>query len=189
MSTPLRELVVRIERKEVRSAIAIRWSPRRWRTRSSTGRPYTFPRRCAPRGASQPRDHRCVEGFRSKARDLAALDPDAIARVRGEATPDPRDLDELHDLLISMVVTRPVAAWSEWFASLVERGRALTVTHDFQAFWCAAERLPGVERLWPGVALEPSSFALPPWAGGSGAGTGRHCHTRYSAGTSRSVAR
>ena len=31
--------------------------------------------------------------------DLGTLDPDAIARVREEARPDPRDVDELHDAL------------------------------------------------------------------------------------------
>jgi ATP-dependent Lhr-like helicase len=32
--------------------------------------------------------------------DLGALDPSAIARVRAEAAPDPRDADELHDALM-----------------------------------------------------------------------------------------
>jgi ATP-dependent Lhr-like helicase len=33
--------------------------------------------------------------------DLGALDEDAIARVREEAAPDPRDADELHDALLT----------------------------------------------------------------------------------------
>ena len=33
--------------------------------------------------------------------DYGALDPDAIARVRDEARPDPRDRDELHDALLT----------------------------------------------------------------------------------------
>jgi len=32
---------------------------------------------------------------------LGVLDPDAIARVREEARPDPRDADELHDALLT----------------------------------------------------------------------------------------
>ena len=34
------------------------------------------------------------------AQDLGALDPSAIARVRDEERPDPRDADELHDALV-----------------------------------------------------------------------------------------
>src|SRR5437764_118686 len=37
----------------------------------------------------------------SSSSDLGALDPAAIARVRDEARPDPRDADELHDALLS----------------------------------------------------------------------------------------
>jgi ATP-dependent Lhr-like helicase len=38
---------------------------------------------------------------RTTANDLGALDPSAIARVREEARPDPRDADELHDALLT----------------------------------------------------------------------------------------
>src|SRR5207247_6222181 len=37
----------------------------------------------------------------SRAGDLGALDASAIARVRDEARPDPRDADELHDVLLT----------------------------------------------------------------------------------------
>ena len=40
----------------------------------------------------------------------ACLDPDAIARVRDEARPDPRDAEELHDTLLELVVLRPETA-------------------------------------------------------------------------------
>ena len=37
----------------------------------------------------------------ASAGDLGALDADAIARVREEERPDPRDADELHDALLT----------------------------------------------------------------------------------------
>ncbi|HVC04812.1 MAG TPA: DEAD/DEAH box helicase [Candidatus Acidoferrales bacterium] len=156
----LRELVVRIERKEVEISYRDTVEPSPLAHEIVNGRPYTF-LDDAPLEERRSRAITLRRGLPVEARDLAALDPDAIARVRGEAAPEPRDVDELHDLLVSLVVTHPVPAWSEWFATLVERGRALTVVHDGQAFWCAAERLPGVERLWPDAAPEPSTFVLP----------------------------
>src|SRR2546422_6821730 len=52
--------------------------------------------------------------FRSpvEPRELGRLDPDAIERVRSEATPEVRDADELHDLLLSLVVMPPRQGWA-----------------------------------------------------------------------------
>src|SRR6185437_16850548 len=66
------------------------------------------------------------------------LDPDAIARVRSEARPEPRDADELHDLLLTAYLLRPVAAWAALFCELAAAGRAAAVRGG--AFWCATER-------------------------------------------------
>ena len=49
-------------------------------------------------------------GLPETARDLGRLDPDAIARVREEARPDCRNAEELHDLLLELVVLRPEPA-------------------------------------------------------------------------------
>jgi ATP-dependent Lhr-like helicase len=156
----LRELVARIERKEVQISFRDTVEPSPLAHEIVNGRPYTF-LDDAPLEERRSRAITLRRGLPVEARDLAALDPDAIARVRGEAAPDPRDHDELHDLLISLVLMRPVERWTESFEQLVERGRALTVRHGDHAFWCAAERLPSVERLWTGAQRTPSSFSLP----------------------------
>ena len=74
---------------------------------------------------------------------------------------DPRDADELHDLLVALVVARAVPSWTGWFDELVSRGRALTVTAGGGAFWCAMERAAGVGVLWPSATLAPAPSALP----------------------------
>jgi ATP-dependent Lhr-like helicase len=84
------------------------------------------------------RNVRVSRGLPVQARDLARLDPDAIARVRSEVRPDPRDADELHDLLLTCYLMRPVAAWAALFAELTAAGRAAAVRGG--AFWCATER-------------------------------------------------
>jgi ATP-dependent Lhr-like helicase len=154
----LRELVVRIERKEVEISFRDTVEPSPLAHEIVNGRPYTF-LDDAPLEERRSRAITLRRGLPVEARDLAALDPDAIARVRGEASPDPRDHDELHDLLISLVVTRPVPSWGSWFDALVERGRALRIANGGDLFWCATERAAGVEALWPGATFAPPPAA------------------------------
>lgn len=66
----------------------------------------------------------------------AVLDAATIERVTAEAWPDPRDADELHDALLTLVKLAPVAAWQMWFDELAAAGRASVVG----AFWVATER-------------------------------------------------
>ncbi len=118
------------------------------------GRPYTF-LDDAPLEERRSRAVTLRRGLPVEARDLAALDPDAIARVREEAAPEVRDADELHDLLLSLVVCRPMPELAGMFEELVGRRRALAVAVRGCAdgLWCAAERLGEVALLFPG-ALE-----------------------------------
>ena len=58
--------------------------------------------------------------------DLSAigrLDPEAIAQVRAEVTPDPKTADDLHDLLLSLVVTPARGGWRPMFDELAARNR------------------------------------------------------------------
>jgi ATP-dependent helicase Lhr and Lhr-like helicase len=107
-----------------------------------TGRPYTFldgapleERRSRavpiPRGLA-PRPDLVVP-----ADELAPLDPSAVAAVLEQIEPDPRNPDELHDLLLSLVAARPVEAWGTHFDALVSAGRAATL----DGCWVATERL------------------------------------------------
>ena len=156
----LRELIVRIERKEVEISFRDTVEPSPLAHEIVNGRPYTF-LDDAPLEERRSRAITLRRGLPVEARDLAALDPDAIARVRGEAAPDPRDHDELHDLLVALLVAKPVASWNGWFDELVERGRALTVNNGGEVFWCAMERAAGVEALWPDATRAPLPMALP----------------------------
>lgn len=99
------------------------------------------------------------------AQDLGALDASAIERVKTEAWPEPRDKDELHDALVVtgfladheiLEPTRP------WLSELVEEGRAyrLQTTLRGPSLWVAAERIPGLELLYPDAAWQPD-LSLP----------------------------
>jgi ATP-dependent Lhr-like helicase len=95
-------------------------------------------------------------GLPVEARDLGRLDPDAIERVRDEVQPEPRDADELHDLLVTVAGLRPNAEWKASYDQLVEDRRAVTVlVRPGIELWSAVERRPAMEVLFPGVAIEP----------------------------------
>jgi hypothetical protein len=64
--------------------------------------------------------------------------------------PQPRDADELHDLLMTLFVMRPAASWQVWFAELASAGRAAEIRGPFGVLWCAAERRGVLAPLFPG---------------------------------------
>src|SRR5207302_687012 len=90
---------------------------------------------------------------------------DAIERVRDEATPDVRDADELHDVLLSLVATRPRPEWTENFEILARGGRAFLVHVPTDALWAATESRAQVEALFPGARFSPD-HPLPPGMAG-----------------------
>ena len=70
---------------------------------------------------------RIPRGLPVEARDLARLDRGAIERVADQVRPQPRDADELHDLLMTMFALRPQPAWRPWFEDLAAAGRAAEI--------------------------------------------------------------
>jgi ATP-dependent Lhr-like helicase len=120
------------------------------------GRPYTF-LDDAPLEERRTRAVTLRRGLPVEARELARLDPDAIRRVREEVRPAPRDPDELHDLLLSLVVAPPEMEWRYSFEKLVSAGRAAIASTGDRGLWVAIERRPAIEALWRGVRFSPDS--------------------------------
>jgi ATP-dependent Lhr-like helicase len=118
------------------------------------GRPYTF-LDDAPLEERRTRAITLRRGLPDDARDLGRLDADAIGRVREEARPEPRDAEELHDVLMTLVACRPVAAWTPWFEGLVREGRVATAAAEAGRLWFATERRKAVEALFPGAHITP----------------------------------
>jgi ATP-dependent helicase Lhr and Lhr-like helicase len=82
--------------------------------------------------------------------DLSAigrLDAEAIARVRAEVTPDPKSADDLHDLLLSLVVTPARGAWRPMFDELAARGRVQSHTDHGVERWWATESAADAQAL------------------------------------------
>jgi ATP-dependent Lhr-like helicase len=113
-----------------------------------TGRPFTFldgapleERRTravpVPRGLGALGAGGLPPGLPVDAAELAPLDDVAVAEVLDQLRPRPRHADELHDLLLSLVMCRPVTAWQGWFDELQRDGRASLAA----GAWVATERL------------------------------------------------
>ena len=115
-------------------------------------------------GEIQERRARAVSNRRTlnpdDVRNLATLDPTAIAQVVREAQPLIRNTDELHDVLLSRFFV-PVAEFNSlpgqrWFETLANDGRATAIElPNGQIAWVPAERLPAVRVLFPNSSASP----------------------------------
>ncbi|MCZ6463828.1 MAG: DEAD/DEAH box helicase, partial [Proteobacteria bacterium] len=152
----LTELMAAVETGRVRTRFVDTTEPSPLAHEILNGRPYTF-LDDAPLEERRTRAVVLRRGLPVEARELARLDPAAIERVRGEARCDPRDRDELHDALLSLVVVRPEDGWRAWFEELVAEGRACAVDGAEGALWCAVERRPAVEALLPSARFRPDA--------------------------------
>jgi ATP-dependent helicase Lhr and Lhr-like helicase len=95
--------------------------------------------------------------------DVGALDAAAIARVRDEVRPDPRDVDECHDALLTCGFLFEDEADVTWLAELAATRRATRIStpHTPRPIWVAAERLPEWLAVHPGTRLDPIIEAPP----------------------------
>ena len=92
---------------------------------------------------------------------LARLDPESIQRVREEAWPEARDLEELHDALVLMgFVTdqelQRESGWAAWAQELADIRRATRLTVGETSIWVAAERLAEVQAVLPNATTAPA---------------------------------
>lgn len=80
--------------------------------------------------------------------ELGALDPAAVARVRQEAWPDPRNAEEVHEALCWMgyVDGEEASSWLPWLEALTASGRAVRE----QNRWYATETNRDPKNLWKG---------------------------------------
>ena len=109
----------------------------------------------------------------ASAADLGQLDAAAIARVRDEVRPDPRDADELHDALVTagfltgeetlpidprlvaeLQASRRAGSWGVRLEA--DQVRLKPDATSIVVGWCAAERLPELRAVHPRLIVEPA---------------------------------
>src|ERR687894_263052 len=97
------------------------------------GAPFTYLDEDTEIGERRSRAVPLRRGLPVEARELGRLDPRAVERVRAEATPDVRNPDQLHDVLVSLVAARPRREWAGQFELLASAGRSFEVHRLDQA--------------------------------------------------------
>ena len=93
----------------------------------------------------------------NSASELGRLDPEAIAKVRAEAWPEPVSADEVHDALLGLgfVGAEEAAGWTNWLEDLAKQRRVVRLRDKAGDVWIAAERLSLWRALWPLARREP----------------------------------
>jgi ATP-dependent Lhr-like helicase len=121
------------------------------------GAPFTYLDEDTEIGERRSRAVPLRRGLPVEPRELGRLDREAIERVRAEATPDVRDADEFHDLLLSLVAARPRPEWAGHFEALASAGRSFEVHPPGKSdvLWAATERRAEIEALFPGARFLP----------------------------------
>ena len=142
----LRELVAGIEAGRITVITRDTTEPSVLAHEILNGPPFTYLDDETEAGNRRSRQVTVSRGLPVEARDLARLDPDAIEKVREQVRPQPRDADELHDLLMTLYVMRPWPEWDAEFAELAAAGRAAGLP---AGLWCATERVPLLAGLYP----------------------------------------
>jgi ATP-dependent Lhr-like helicase len=155
----LRELLSEIEAGRVEVVTRDTVEPSVLAHEILNGRPFTF-LDDAPLEERRSRTLQLRRGLPVEARDLGRLDPAAIERVRDEVRLEPRDADELHDLLMTVTGFRRNETWRPLFEELVGARRAVTVrpAPDVE-LWSTVERRPALELLFPEASIEPDHRA------------------------------
>jgi ATP-dependent helicase Lhr and Lhr-like helicase len=114
--------------------------------------------------------------------EIGRLNPAAIDEVCNDAWPDVRDLEELHDALLTLIalparaktdahgsnrlrakLQESLTAWTPFIEQLVSEHRAACVHVEGERFWVAVERVRAFTQIFPSAHFEevPPNVASP----------------------------
>jgi ATP-dependent Lhr-like helicase len=151
----LGELLRRLERGEIRAHARDTTEPSPFSHEALNARPYAF-LDDAPLEERRARAVSLRRTLPEHQRDLGALDAEAIARVVAEAHPEPRDADELHDVLVGQVAVPLDPAWSALLDELVRGRRAAVLESRAGKLAFAVELVRTIGVVYPGRRVTPA---------------------------------
>jgi len=150
------QVLKRIEKGEIRCVGIDTREPSPFSHEILNSNPYTY----LDNAPLEERRARAVQTRRAlpeEAEELGQLDPQAIEQVRQESWPPLRDVDEIHDALLSMALI-PEKELQDQLAELQAlelEHRAVRVALEERRFWAAAERAELVSRAFPEAVFDP----------------------------------
>jgi ATP-dependent Lhr-like helicase len=137
----LRRIVEEIQNGEIRTVAIDNAAPSPFSHEILNANPYAF----LDDAPLEERRARAVQLRGSLRTDFVGgagiLDPAAITQVAEDAWPEVRDIDELHDALLTLIRLPQVVAWQPFFEALRTMGRASILIRGAGVFWIATERL------------------------------------------------
>jgi ATP-dependent helicase Lhr and Lhr-like helicase len=151
----LRALVRRFEQGTVRLHFVDTVEPSVLAHEILNGAPFTYLDEDTEIGERRSRAVPLRRGLPVEPHELGRLDPAAVERVRADALPEVANPDELHDVLLSLVATRPRDEWAEHFEALATAGRCFEARVPSDVLWATTERRAEIEALFPGVSFVP----------------------------------
>ena len=154
----LERLIARLERGDIRVVACDLTQPSQLALEALSAKPYAYL-------DDAPLEERRTQAVMARrwqdpqsASELGRLDPEAIARVRSEAWPDPTDAEELHDALLwlgFLTEDEVLPPWGEWLESLAREKRVARLSAPAAMLWVPAERLSQFRAVWPRAQLWP----------------------------------
>jgi ATP-dependent Lhr-like helicase len=150
----LRHILERMERGDIRLYARDTTEPSAFAHGVLNAKPYAF-LDDAPLEERRTRALSLRRTLPEHQRELGALDAEAIARAVAEARPEPRDAEELHDVLLTMIATPIEPAWLPWLDDLTRAGRAAIVAARCGPLAFATESLGMIEALYPRFGVTP----------------------------------
>jgi len=153
----LREILGRLESGALRTVAVETAEPSPLSHEIVNSQPYTY-LDDAPLEERRARAVQLRRSLPAEAAAAGALDPEAIRQVASECWPAPRDPDELHDALLTLVVLPPVPEWLGFFDALAAQSRASVLRLPGGGlYWVAAERAGLVWMLYPDGVFDRAS--------------------------------
>ncbi len=162
----LQRLLVRLEAGDIRVVACDLTQPSPLALEVLSARPYAFL-------DDAPLEERRTQAVMARrwhdpqsASELGRLDPEAIARVREEAWPDPVNAEELHDSLLWLscltgAEAKATPAWCDWLEALARDKRVTRLRRPTATLWIPAERLNQFRSVWPQARLQPQIMPPP----------------------------
>ena len=125
-----------------------------------TANPYAFLDE-APLEERRTRAVYMPRALRSKEeQEFCAMTEETIQAVESQTDYSVDNQEELHDVLLSLMLLEAKEGWRVFYTSLANENRATQINVDNTTFWIATEKVHSMSKIWPDIAFPKELLAL-----------------------------